>query len=463
MPSKQRSLQCSCYTILVAVCLLHFLFIYLLLKYSLKLETPDYPHLSAERGKRFESFPTVLTSSVYCIGETKYDRQCRFRNLCFSKEKDKYLFIRTDDSVMLGLPEEYNAIPVIDFSSVDDHNAMYFNFREVTQESIMQYSIDYIDRTTILFKRFNPENLMHVLHDDIIPLFKTMRKFFLTSDQIQLAFMEGREEGAYFELYKLLSDNILMLQNISSSGLTCFLDVIVGLCKETTWYQYGFREPQGPLNVENYSELELEYFRKFVLSQIALRTVPSFGENEDSISNFVLYFSRSISRKIVNEMQLVFRLSSYFKVPIHTVSLEHDDIFEIISLVSKASVFIGIHGAHLSLAMFMKSNATLVELFPFAIPASNYKPYRTLAQLKSLRYIFWENKNENNTITHESNPPNLGGIHHLPLDLQESIRNTKIVPPHLCCHDPFWLFRIYQDTRVDINNLLTLLESEFKT
>lgn len=42
---------------------------------------------------------------------------------------------------------------------------------------------------------------------------------------------------------------------------------------------------------------------------------------------------------------------------------------------------IGLHGSLLIMSMFLPTTAVLVELFPYAVPADNYTPYRTLAQL----------------------------------------------------------------------------------
>ena len=36
---------------------------------------------------------------------------------------------------------------------------------------------------------------------------------------------------------------------------------------------------------------------------------------------------------------------------------------------------------------------------------------------------------------------------------------TLTVPPHKCCSDPFWLYRIYQDTIVDIELLMASVET----
>jgi hypothetical protein len=56
---------------------------------------------------------------------------------------------------------------------------------------------------------------MHVIHDDLLlPLFYTLRQYFQDFKQqnkafnmdVQIIFMEAREEGPYFELYKLFSN-----------------------------------------------------------------------------------------------------------------------------------------------------------------------------------------------------------------------------------------------------------------
>jgi hypothetical protein len=30
------------------------------------------------------------------------------------------------------------------------------------------------------------------------------------------------------------------------------------------------------------------------------------------------------------------------------------------------------------------------------------------------------------------------------------VERTPYVPLHQCCNDPYWLYRIYSDTRVDV-------------
>ena len=65
----------------------------------------------------------------------------------------------------------------------------------------------------------------------------------------------------------------------------------------------------------------------------------------------------------------------------------------------------------------------------------------------------------NRSITHQSEPPEIGGIAHLAPHEQDRILRSSKVPVHLCCNDPEWLFRIYQDTIVDIAAVISLIRN----
>lgn len=101
-----------------------------------------------------------------------------------------------------------------------------------------------------------------------------------------------------------------------------------------------------------------------------------------------------------------------------------------------------------------------MELYPFAVPSKNYTPYRTLSNLHGmgLGYRAWENTHEENTVSFPERGRLAGGLVHLSPEDQKKIIDTKTVPPHVCCEDPYWLFRIYQDTTVDIDELLELTD-----
>ena len=69
-------------------------------------------------------------------------------------------------------------------------------------------------------------------------------------------------------------------------------------------------------------------------------------------------------------------------------------------------------------------------------------------------YRSWRNLDVTKTVSHPYREPSLGGIHHLPLKEQWAIKKSEEVKPALCCQDPEWLFRIYQDTIVDVDEVI---------
>jgi protein O-mannose beta-1,4-N-acetylglucosaminyltransferase len=69
------------------------------------------------------------------------------------------------------------------------------------------------------------------------------------------------------------------------------------------------------------------------------------------------------------------------------------------------------------------------------------------------RYVSWSNTIEANSVPHPERGADGGGIAHLAASLQAKIRRVKTVPLHRCCTDPYWLYRIYQDTVVEIDEV----------
>lgn len=67
-----------------------------------------------------------------------------------------------------------------------------------------------------------------------------------------------------------------------------------------------------------------------------------------------------------------------------------------------------------------------------------------------------------NNFVHPERPASGGGIKHLPLAEQEKIKNTLTVPAHTCCSNPYWLFRIYQDTKVELEEIYAAINDALK-
>ena len=103
----------------------------------------------------------------------------------------------------------------------------------------------------------------------------------------------------------------------------------------------------------------------------------------------------------------------------------------------------------------------MVELFPYAVNPQHYTPYKTLASLPGMGIIYrsWRNMDPLHTLGHPTRQWDRGGISHLSEEEQKRIMDSPEVPQHLCCRDPEWLYRIYQDTIVDVQNVASLIKS----
>ena len=74
-----------------------------------------------------------------------------------------------------------------------------------------------------------------------------------------------------------------------------------------------------------------------------------------------------------------------------------------------------------------------------------------------LVYRNWINTHVENNIPHPEYPRHHGGLMDFSEEERQKILNTLTVPRHLCCSDPYWLFRIYQDTIVHPKEAVQLL------
>ncbi|KAM4028564.1 protein O-linked-mannose beta-1,4-N-acetylglucosaminyltransferase 2 isoform 1-T4 [Anomaloglossus baeobatrachus] len=402
-------------------------------------------------------------TKMVCTGRMHTDRVCRFESLCYSTEAEEFVFFHSNASIMLpSLGSRRFQPALLDLSSVDDHNTQYFNFIELPAAALkfMPKPV-FVPDVALIMNRFNPDNLMHVFHDDLLPMFYTMQQFPDLDLDSRLFFMEGWGEGSHFDLYKVMSNKLpLFKEQLKTLGrLLCFTKSYVGLTKITTWYQYGFVQPQGPKANILVSGNEIRHFAKFILGKLNISTDQSASED------YIVLFSRTMDRLIVNEAELLLALAQEFQMKTITVSLEDHSFPDIVRLISNASMLVCMHGAQLVLSLFLPKGAAVVELFPYGVNPDHYTPYKTLATLPGmeLQYVAWQNKEMANTITYPERPWEQGGITHLDASEQERIKKSKEVPRHLCCRNPEWLFRIYQDTKVDVSSLIQAIRSVVKT
>lgn len=400
---------------------------------------------------------------MVCSGKMHTDRICRFDYLCYATDAEEFVFFHGNSSMMLpNLGPRRFQPALLDLSSVEDHNMQYFNFLELPAAALKFMSKPvFVPDVTLIMNRFNPDNLMHIFHDDLLPIFYTMQQYSDLENEARLVFMEGWGEGNHYDIYHLLSSKQpLLKEQLKNFGkLICFTKSYVGLSKITTWYQYGFVQPQGPKANILVSGNEIRHFAKTMMERMNI-TKQNHAEDDD----YIVVFSRTVNRLILNEAELILALAQEFQMRVVTVSLESQSFASVIQVISGASMLVSMHGAQLITSMFLPRGAAVVELYPYAINPDHYTPYKTLASLPGmdLQYVAWRNTIMENSVSFPERQWDQGGISHLEKDEQDRILASQEVPRHLCCRNPEWLFRIYQDTVVDMSSLLSTLKITVK-
>lgn len=132
-------------------------------------------------GMHLMSVPSInesMVTSVRCspTAERK-DRYCAFQNLCFWPRHEKFIFLHGRDSIMTGVPKDRFSDALLDSSGVEGHNTLFFEFTDVPQRAMFGYPFRYERGAHLLFRRFKPDNIMHVLHDDLLPLYHALQRW----------------------------------------------------------------------------------------------------------------------------------------------------------------------------------------------------------------------------------------------------------------------------------------------
>jgi hypothetical protein len=178
-----------------------------------------------------------------------------------------------------------------------------------------------------------------------------------------------------------------------------------------TRYQYGFyKEPQGPvdnlpngLHVREVSEWILKRmlmplgFDEQYGTSTEFPKLPNPKKLDDSLydfeeTNLIVILSRKSNRLILNEIEVAEELKKTFGYETVIVSNEQHSFEDQIKILRKARIVIGMHGSILVMAMFCRRGTVLLEMYPFAVPANHYTPYKTMANLVNMDLIYrsWE-------------------------------------------------------------------------
>lgn len=394
-----------------------------------------------------------MSSSVWCVKEARSQKLCRFKNVCYDTDFRSLLFFLHEKSVIKGIAN-YSDLQKIQLSSVFPHNNFYANLSvlDVQNHKIKKHIT--ILPQIFLFSRFKPNNIMHVIHDDLFPLFLTLEHVCLGSKDCiknyNLVIHDSHSPGPYFNFYASMSEQkLIKLSELPPNNMLCFNEMLTGFVQDSLFYQYGFNEPQGPIENFFINTNDVQRFTTFIKEKLKVKETP-FKEAD------IVLLKRHKSRKILNieevkQMMENVYLRNFKKNYTNFLILDTSVNFSfLINVVSNCKILAGMHGAEMIFSIFLKPKSIVFELFPYAIQPEVVSFVKPISKIEGnfFHYYSWKNILKNNSFPHPDTHPLFGGINHLDTKLQEKIKSTVVVPPFPCCHDPNYLYHMYQDTLV---------------
>lgn len=155
-----------------------------------------------QRASRRPAAHLPTSSDVYCQGEERVNRTCRFRNLCLATHSNQFFTLKGPHSLYVNVPP-LNSSDLVDLTTLDGHNVFFWTIQEVVPEFFLhkmdQLNVHTLDvlrdqgprrlggaglggmrgttnltivkGRTYLAKRFFPLNIMHTFHDDWLGLY----------------------------------------------------------------------------------------------------------------------------------------------------------------------------------------------------------------------------------------------------------------------------------------------------
>lgn len=411
---------------------------------------------------------SATVSSVWChvYGHRKL---CTFQNLCYVPHEKQFVFTVANSSVFSGVTS-INDLKTIDLSSVTNHNGFVMKMAIVTPDNmILRRNRINIAYGFILW-RFKRDNIMHVIHDDLLPLYTTYENICTGNvdkcvSKYRIAFADEGELGPLNEWYSIFSmSEPMILQKYGMNNIICFEESRTGLVTDSVWFQYGFGIPQGPIADTQLNGNRLRRFSEFVLHKFKIPMPQNLNSTD------VMFFSRKVNRKILNECTVISKIEDIYKevfpncskLQILNTDLTTNDTRDILYHLSRSNIVVGMHGSAMILTIFLKPGSVIIELFPFGINPQHVSPVKAICDLPDvgLLYRSWVNTKEENTVKHPDAPPLLGGISHLSPAEQEQITSISEIPAVECCHNPAYLYRMFQDTLVG-NDIDVILKEAF--
>ncbi|KAJ2981389.1 hypothetical protein NQ176_g2048 [Zarea fungicola] len=244
------------------------------------------------------------------------------------------------------------------------------------------------DRTTILVKREGSHNLWHSLMEimalswslDLLQMSQNAEGVaYLSTSQMnstQVIIIDDLEPGPYIDLWRIFAQMpIRRLSELSSDEPPS--NVIVPLV--------GGSNPLWQGDWKELSCTEAPLLRTFIRRVLDLYKILDADEGSTGADVAVTFVDRKGSRELVDQDAHIEALRKAVPhMQLEVVDFASMPLAEQIKVARRTDVLVGVHGAGLTHAMFMKPGSVLVEILPIDF---THKGFRNLAQMLGHRYF----------------------------------------------------------------------------
>jgi len=117
-------------------------------------------------------------------------------------------------------------------SSVSGHNR--FGVKHLvtvvaSQMDSLQRPLYLLPGQTLIMSRFKPDNIMHLIHDDLLPLFSTFRQFRLDAFRDLVFIDDDWDHTESLRLFKALFPTALHKNHFPAESIVCFENAHIGM------------------------------------------------------------------------------------------------------------------------------------------------------------------------------------------------------------------------------------------
>ncbi|XP_052796003.1 uncharacterized protein LOC128228627 [Mya arenaria] len=251
------------------------------------------------------------------------------------------------------------------------------------------------DIPTFVFKRIEAHNLYHTMCE-WMNVFYISKQLQLSPSNVDILFIDERPGNMLDPVWNTLFGTITKAD--SEQELPVFGTLI--------WSIIGYI---SPLNNHALNDVPyLQEFRDFFLASFRIKTKTKLNCKQLTITVILrrdymthperqAIFGGRVHRKFENEGEIISALKNNFpEANITAIRLEGLTMLEQLSLITNTDILVGMHGAGLSHVLFLPDHAHVIELFPLSFHSDTYIHFRTFARWRNLKYLYWQNTEEEN-------------------------------------------------------------------